>query len=191
MDLNDLYRRTVEEWRARVSGVGDDDWTRATPCSEWDVRALVNHVVGEDLWSEPLVAGATIEEVGDRFAGDLLGDDPLAVADSAAAASAAAVEERLPQGGTVQLSFGEAPVEEYVHQLAADHLVHAWDLAAATGQDRTLDEESVAAVATWFADRAELYREAGVIGAPGQGGDDPQSQLIAAFGRDPETQLHG
>ena len=53
---------------------------------------------------------------------------------------------------------------EYVHQLAADHLIHAWDVAAATGGDTSLDPELVDDVATWFAEREQLYRGAGIIG---------------------------
>ncbi len=49
MDLETLYRRTVESWTARVQTVGADQWTAVTPCADWDVRELVNHVVGEDL----------------------------------------------------------------------------------------------------------------------------------------------
>ena len=58
-------------------GVGEDQWGAPTPCADWDVRELVNHVAGEDLWTAPLLEGSTIEEVGDRFDGDLLGDDPI------------------------------------------------------------------------------------------------------------------
>ena len=71
------------------------------------------------------------------------------------------VAEMLPTGGTVHLSYGEEQMEEYVHQLAADHLIHGWDLAAATGGDTQLDEELVAELAPWFADREELYRRPG------------------------------
>jgi uncharacterized protein (TIGR03086 family) len=117
------------------------------------VRDLVNHVVGEDLWTGPLVEGATIEEVGDRLDGDVLGDEPVARAKEAADRALAAVAQRLPSGGTVQLSYGEEQLDEYLYQLAADHLVHAWDLAAATGADRALDPELVDAVAGWFAHR--------------------------------------
>ena len=56
-------------------------------------------------------------------------------------------------GGTVHLSYGEEQMAEYVHQLAADHLVHAWDLAVATGGDTRLDPHLVAEVAAWFAER--------------------------------------
>jgi hypothetical protein len=83
----------------------------------------------------------------------------------------------------VHLSYGDEDPAEYVHQLSADHLIHGWDLAAATGQDRTLDPELVAEVATWFADREELYRHAGILGPRLEGGGDPQSDLLAAAGR--------
>ena len=53
MDLETLYRRTVEGWTARVEAVGPDQWAAPTPCEDWDVRTLVNHVVGEDAWTEP------------------------------------------------------------------------------------------------------------------------------------------
>jgi uncharacterized protein (TIGR03086 family) len=163
--------------------VSDDDWSAPTPCAEWDVRALVNHVVGEELWTVPLADGATIAEVGDRFDGDLLGDDPRAVGRAAAADAIAAVDRRLPEGGLVHLSFGDVPMEEYVHQLSADHLVHSWDLATATRQDATLDPETVDAVSAWFAEREELYRAAGAVGPAVPGAGDPQSQLLGAFGR--------
>jgi len=183
MELADLHRRSVESWRSRLDAVDDSQWTLPTPCTEWDVRALVNHVVGEELWTVPLVDGATLEEVGDRFEGDVLGDDPTVVGRAAATEAAAAVDRRLPEGGTVQLSFGVVPIEEYVQQLSADHLVHSWDLAVATGQDLSLDLELVRGVSEWFAEREEMYRDAGAVGPAAPAGDDPQSALLAAFGR--------
>ena len=187
MELSELHRRCSEEWAARVAAAASTDvWGRPTPCEGWDVRALVNHVVVEDLWTRPIMERVTIEEVGDRYAGDPLGDEPVRAAADAASDAGSAVREQLPRGGTVHLSFGDAPVEEYVWQVSTDHLVHAWDLAAATGQDRTLDPELVSDVATWFAGREQMYRDAGVIGPrPSGAGEDPQSRLLAAFGRDP------
>jgi uncharacterized protein (TIGR03086 family) len=131
--------------------------------------------------------GSTLEEVGDRFDGDVLGEDPTEVGLAAATEAAAAVDRRMPQGGTVVLSFGEVPIEEYVFQLSADHLVHSWDLAVATGQDLSLDPELVRAVSEWFAEREEMYRAGGVIGPAVPGGDDPQAQLLGAFGRQAPT----
>ncbi len=185
MELNEVHRRAVQEWQRRVEGVGEEQWSSATPCTDWDVRTLVNHVVGEELWTRPLADGATITEVGDRFDGDLLGDEPVAVARRAARQAMAAVDQRLPEGVTVHLSFGDAPIAEYVWQLSADHLVHGWDLATATGQPAVLDPDLVGEIAGWFAEREELYRAAGVIGPRAEGRGDPTSELLAAFGRQP------
>ena len=50
MELADLHRRSVESWRSRLEAVDDSQWSLPTPCTEWDVRALVNHVVSEELY---------------------------------------------------------------------------------------------------------------------------------------------
>lgn len=185
MELKDLHRRAVEGWQARCDAVEPGQWADATPCADWDVRTLVNHVVGEELWTPPIVAGATIAEVGDRFDGDVLGQSPATVIRTAALEALAAVDQRLPAGGIVHLSFGDVPVEEYVLQLTADHLIHSWDLAAATGQSRQLDPDTVAGVAAWFAEHEQPYRDGGAIGPRVETADDPQSQLLGGFGRDP------
>ena len=184
MELADLYRRTVETWTARVDAVPPDRWEAPTPCTEWSVRDLVNHVVGEDAWTVPLVGGATMADVGDSLDGDLLGDEPVGTAVRSAQEAVAVVSERLPAGGTVHLSYGEEDLTEYVRQLATDHLVHAWDLAAATGGDTHLDPDLVDDVASWFADREELYRAGGAIGPRVEAGGDPQTELLARLGRD-------
>jgi uncharacterized protein (TIGR03086 family) len=184
MDLQTLYERTLESWTDRVQAVGPERWDSSTPCSDWDVRALVNHVAGEDLWTEELVRGATIEEVGGRLDGDLLGSDPREAALDAAARASRAVAETLPGHGKVHLSYGDEDIDEYVAQLAADHLIHGWDLAAATGGETDLDPELVSEVAAWFAEREELYRSGGAVGPRLESTSDPQSQLLAAFGRD-------
>jgi uncharacterized protein (TIGR03086 family) len=184
MDLTDLYRRTVETWTARVDGVPAGAWDAPTPCTKWTVRDLVNHVVGEDAWTGPLMRGSTIAEVGDSLDGDLLGDQPAEVARRRADEAVAVVTETLPAGARVHLSYGNEDGEEYVRQLAADHLVHAWDLAAATGGDRTLDADLVTEVSTWFAGREDMYRAGGVIGPRVDADGDPQTELLAGCGRD-------
>ncbi|MEU4391261.1 TIGR03086 family metal-binding protein [Kribbella sp. NPDC023855] len=185
MDVVELHRRTCEDFVRQVAAVRPDQWDNPTPCSDWDVRTLVNHVVGEDRWTVPLMAGRTIEEVGDSLDGDLLGDDPAAAASHAARAAEVAVTEPVLRGSTVQLSYGEESAEEYANQLAADHLVHGWDLAVAIGGDAHLDPEAVAAVASWFKDREELYRGGGAIGPRVEGFSSATESLLGAFGRDP------
>jgi uncharacterized protein (TIGR03086 family) len=184
MDLNTLYHRTVESWADRVNAVAADQWDDPTPCAAWTVRDLVNHVAGEDLWTAPLMEGSTIADVGDRLDGDLLGDDPIKSALAAAWEAKESVARLLPEHPTVHLSYGDESADEYVRQLAADHLVHGWDIAVATGGDTRLDPHLLAEVAAWFAEREELYRAAGAVGARASSDGDPQAELLAAFGRD-------
>ena len=176
MEVPAMLRRSVEEFSARVSQIGDD---------QWEVRDLVKHVLAENLWAPPLFAGSTIGDVGDRFDGDVLGPDPrgswlAASGDALAAADASGAMDR-----TVHLSFGDFPGREYAMQLFADHLIHAWDLARAIGADDRLDAELVGACATWFAGMEDGYRSAGAVGArpPVPDSADPQARLLAMFGR--------
>jgi uncharacterized protein (TIGR03086 family) len=187
VDVGASYRRSVERWAALVAGASSD-WSAPTPCSEWDVRQLVNHMVYEDRWTKPLMEGKTIAEVGDAFEGDLLGDAPTENAIAAAEEALDSVETRLPQGGKVHLSYGEEDLSEYISQLLADHLIHGWDLAAATGQDRTLDPELVDAATAWFRRRQRLYQSIGAVADPPAtaAGGTPQNDLLIAFGRDPD-----
>jgi uncharacterized protein (TIGR03086 family) len=191
MDLVRLHESTVRSWLARVAAVRDDQWALPTPCSEWSVRDLVNHVVGEELWTVPLLAGKTVEDVGDAYDGDLLGAEPISSAEQAAAAAIDAAAKSPPSGGVVHLTYGDDSIENYLHQLCADHLVHGWDLAAATGQSRQLDPNEVAAVAAWFADWEEAYRSSGAVGQRGASGGDTQSDLLAGFGRDANWTVQG
>jgi uncharacterized protein (TIGR03086 family) len=185
----DLYSRSVRAFVDRVDGVGPDQWTNPTPCAEWDVRALINHIVYEQRWSVPLFAGATIAEVGDRFEGDLLGADPSASVRAAADEALAAVADPSVLDRTVHLSFGDTPAAEYLYQLFADHLVHGWDLAVGIDADRTMDPELVRECLHWFGDREQGYRSSGAIGpaVPVPPDATDQDRLIAAFGRDPRA----
>jgi uncharacterized protein (TIGR03086 family) len=181
-----MYRRSIEEFGQRVMAIGAADWSRPTPCSDWSVRDLVRHLVYEELWAPPLLAGATVAEIGDRFEGDLLGDDPqVAWKEAAAAASAAGSEEVLDR--IVHLSFGDFPGQEYLGQLTADHVIHAWDLARGIGAQERLDPELVEFVHAFMAPQVDQWRAAGVFAAavPVPGDADLQSKLLAATGRTP------
>src|SRR5918994_5088960 len=109
MDAVDLFDRACKEFDSRVAVVQPDQWSHFTPCSEWDVRALVNHVTVEDLWVPPLLEGSTIEQVGDRFDGDQLGDDPQAAWRDAMSAATAAAKALDSVDTTVHISAGDVP----------------------------------------------------------------------------------
>ncbi|MGW0433046.1 TIGR03086 family metal-binding protein [Micromonospora sp. NPDC003197] len=187
MALLATYRRSLNEFTDRVGQVGSGQWTAPTPCADWDVRTLVNHVVGEDRWTVPMFTGATIAEVGDRFDGDLLGVDAAGAARDAAAQADLAVSAPGALDRIAHLSAGDTPAREYLHQLLAEHLVHGWDLAVAIGAAPRLDADAVRYCLDWFADRVPLYRDNDLIDArvevPAEATD--QDRLIAGFGREP------
>jgi len=182
----DMYRRSVEEFGQRVMAIGAGDWSRPTPCTDWSVRDLVRHLVYEELWAPPLLAGATIADIGDRFEGDILGDDPqVAWKEAAAHALAAASPGSLRR--TVHLSFGDFPGQEYLGQLTADHVIHAWDLARGINADDRLDPDLVQFVYDFMAPQADQWAAAGVfapkVDVPADA--DAQSRLLALSGRTP------
>lgn len=168
-----------------MQAVGDDQWGASTPDADWDVRALVNHLVNEERWAPPLLAGTTIAEVGDRFDGDLLGDDPKAAWAAAAEACVAAAGADGALERIVHLSFGDFPGEFYLSQLVADHAIHAWDLALSIGADEALDPELVEWVYAFIAPQADQWHAAGVFGAPLEAppGADLQTKLLRLTGR--------
>jgi uncharacterized protein (TIGR03086 family) len=183
MDVITLFERSLRRWTSLVSGLDHEQWSLPTPCTEWTVRELVNHVVAEERWAAPLLERRTIAEVGSRFDGDLLGADPIGSASQAAAAARQAVAEQVPAGGQVHLSYGDEYVDEYIRQLALDHLVHAWDLAAATSRDAALDADLLAEAETWLSANAEMLLASGLFGQPQPATGDRLGNLLAATGR--------
>lgn len=185
-DLVALFARAVDQFGPQLAAVGDR-WQEPTPDTEWDVRALANHVIAEDLWAPPLLQGLTIAQVGDRFDGDQLGDDPAAAWSAAAAASIAAVSGDGALDRTVHVSFGDISGREYVSQLTCDHLIHGWDLARALGADESLDAELVDFAYEFLSPQIDGWRRAGVFGPAVElpAGASPQNRLLALTGRQP------
>ena len=187
-DLVELHGRCGQRFAALVAGVGPGQWHDSTPCSQWDVRTLVHHLLYEQRWVPMLLEGLTIEQVGDRFEGDLMGDAvpawPGLLASSIDQAHAA-VAQPGALDRIVHLSFGDASGREYVIQLTADLAIHAWDLARATGQDDTLDPGAVAVLLPWTEANADLVAASGVFGSPVEAGADAPDdvRLLGLLGR--------
>lgn len=184
-ELVSLYAASLDELDRRVRGVAEGAWHQPTPCAEWDVRDVVNHVVGENLWVPELLGGRTIAEVGDRYDGDVLGSDPVEAWSSSAQAARTAASAADPDA-VVHLSFGDVPAREYLWQLTTDATVHAWDVARGTGQAEGLEDDLVGHVLAWFREQEEAYRGAGVIGPMVDAGPHGGiAELLGRFGRDP------
>jgi uncharacterized protein (TIGR03086 family) len=184
-DLQELYRRACERYGEHVHAIRDDQWKSPTPCSEWDVTALVNHLITEVAWVPPLVGGRSVADVGGELSGDLGGDDPGGAWDRYAPASIEAVAEPGAMERTVQLTKRQIPASEYTTEVFVDLLIHGWDLARAIGADETLDPESVELVYQQMKPHEDELNSSGVFGThvTPPDGADTQTQLLAVFGR--------
>lgn len=185
MDIAEVHTRALGATRGYVAGVQDSQWGAPTPCEDWDVRTLVNHVVSGNEWAAALAAGWTIDEVGDRLDGDILGDDPLEAYDASAERAGAAFRAPGALEAPCAVSYGPVPGEVYAGHRVLDLLVHGWDLATATGQDATLDPRLVTAGLVVLLPQAELLAASGAFGAPTDLGEDadPQARLLGLTGR--------
>lgn len=138
-------------WRLAGAGVdnvleliGAEDWARWTPCTDWNVRDLVNHLVGSNLRHIALLRGGSEREFWRVRAEErVLRDDPLADWKESADALDAAFAEPgvMDRPINYRLRTGRA----LLHGRVFDVTVHTWDLAQAVGADSTLDERLVAA----------------------------------------------
>ena len=186
-ELARIHRIAVEGLVANVEKIGDDQWHLPTPNTEWDVRALVEHLVGGTVWVPPLMRGETIAEIGDRFNGDLVGDDPKGAFRAAAAEAVAAVSEPGATERSVDLSRGTAPAADYILERIGDAGMHTWDLARALGVDETIDPDVVAYGRQLLARVGDEWRSYGALGpiVPTPPGASEQDLFIAESGRTP------
>ena len=185
VELPSVHERALEHTGRYVTSVKDGQWHDPTPDEEWDVRTLVNHVVSGNFWVAPLVEGKTIEEVGDRYEGDLLGDNPVAAYEQSAKEAAAAVNAPGAMQASCAVSYGPVPGEVYVGHRFIDVLIHGWDLAKATGQDTTLPADLVEAAFEVVEPQRDLLAASGMFGSDVKvpEGADRQTQLLAELGR--------
>ena len=180
-----MFLRSVEEFDARVQTVTRDHMDKPTPCSDWNVHDLLNHVVNEDRWVKPLLEGKTIEEVGNSLDGDLLGDDAQLAWKHASEEAKTAAQESGATERIVHLSFGDFSGGDYLDQVTADHLIHGWDLAMGAGCNVNLDNELMEHVFAWATPIEDVLKGSGSYGEKIEPPDDAdlQTRLLAVFGR--------
>jgi uncharacterized protein (TIGR03086 family) len=139
----ELLVLAIDEFGRRLRLVGPDDWTRSTPCTEWDVRALVNHVVGANVRYELSLHGASTAQVEATRTVDHLGDDPFGAFIATSAAMVAAFHEDGALDGTHHHVTGDRTGRELLAMRILDLAVHGWDLARAIGTDEAMDNDVV------------------------------------------------
>lgn len=166
-----------------VKGVTSDDLSKPTPCSELDVRGLLNHVIGGlEMLRVAAEGGKPPMPEGDQF-----GSDPGAAYDERRASLLTVLRGDGVLERNWELPFGTMPGSMMAGIAFMEHLTHAWDLAKATGQDTTLPADLVTECAEIVAPMDAMLRMPGVCGPAVSVGADAseQDKFIAFMGRQP------
>jgi len=177
-----------------VHAIGEDDWHAPTPDTEWDVAALLGHLIEEHRYAAPLVHGQDLDSARmivegsrklpvDGGVGANLAEewDEAAVESSDAFAGDGALDR------DVALSRGATPARQYIAEMTFDLVVHGWDLARAVGRDIEFPPEVVEHVyeqAKGFGDLSGSGYFAKPVAVP----DDAPTldKLMGLTGRDPD-----
>lgn len=177
LDQLTMFERAADGALARIAAVQPAQRCAPTPCSEWDVDALLEHMAGGPAY---LLAALDLPA---PTATDVETYRAAVAACSAALRAPGALERRCQSPAGFEWSVAEAAAGT-----AMDQLVHTWDLAVATGGNRTLDTEVVDAVVAMFVPQMpEVGRAAGLVGPAVTIADDASAQdrLLGAMGRQP------
>ncbi|MFC4590357.1 TIGR03086 family metal-binding protein [Sphaerisporangium corydalis] len=130
---------------ARVLGaVPSEQWSRPTPCSEWDVRQLVNHMTRGNLNYVFLLQGGGRAEFLRLRDADALGSDPVGAYTRSVRACAEAFGRPGALRQVLDYPLGEVTGRQALAVRTTDSVVHTWDLARAVGTDDELDPGLVA-----------------------------------------------
>jgi len=148
MDPIAMCERTLQGAERMVASLRPDELSKPTPCSEWNVRQVVEHMTGVN-WAFAGAAGGQRPEGGGAGHGGgaaASGDDVAGAYAASARAALAAWSAPGTLERTLTLPFGQMPGAQAIGFNIGDQLMHTWDLSKATGRDRTLDPEVSEAV---------------------------------------------
>lgn len=194
--LEDL--RAVTEWAARIYDNIDPDTQGSlpTPCTDWDVRVLMVHVVA---WNRLFAAGLLGIDAPDSIVTAALattpgsaGPVPDLVGDLAGHAYRTSAHELIAvfsldgsEEAMCRLPGGDLPAGTVFTMALAENIVHAWDLAVATGQDPTMPAAVVGPLERAIANLPIDRTRGSLFGPPlaVDPGAPRQEQLLAFLGR--------
>lgn len=163
MQLHSLMDSAAKPAIEVVRNIRPEQLGAPTPCAEYDVRRLLNHL----LYWGPALDGTAADEPrsaeGEREA-DLTRDD-WATATTAQVARLAEVWSR-PESwqGTANLAGAEMPAGMLGGMVLCELVLHAWDLARATGARLDVPDAVAEAVREVLAGMAEYGRQMGAFG---------------------------
>jgi uncharacterized protein (TIGR03086 family) len=187
VDVRELVRRASSATGAVIARIGGQDWQRPTPCSEWTVRDIVEHLVANNRRNAAQARGQAPAQ-DNAVDGDLAG----AFADSADACMAAIAPEDVLDREFDLGRVGMLPGRVALSIHFADTLVHGWDLAVARGEEHRLDDslaEVALRITSKFPDAPHVRGDGAAFAQPveAHAGAGPGERLLAWLGRDPSA----
>jgi uncharacterized protein (TIGR03086 family) len=178
-----MMQRVVDQTTDIVDNVTSDQLGNATPCAEWSVKDVLNHIVGgSTMFAISAEQGSVPDDViGRLMGGDCLGDDYKA-AWATSSARAMAAFDGADMSKMVQLPFGEMPLGVALNIAIFDVATHALDLAQATDQQFSDTELLEGALAIASQMITPELRQPGVFGPEQPCAEDaPAAQRLLAF----------
>jgi uncharacterized protein (TIGR03086 family) len=142
-ELVELFAVGQREFGARVHAIGER-WAAPTPNSKWTVADLVDHLIDEQRWVQPLLDGQDLHTAGEIVAGTRDPGDRVVAWEEAARLSYRCVSADGALSRTVELSYGDTPATDYIAEMIFDLAVHSWDLGTALAYDQALPGDLVA-----------------------------------------------
>jgi uncharacterized protein (TIGR03086 family) len=132
----EILERAFASTRGVLGNVTPAQLDESTPCASWDVRALVNHIVGGTHYFAGSVRG---DFEPSAVAPDFAAGDFMAGFDDGAAQAVAAFGAPGNAEKMITLPFATLPGATFMGIAATDSFAHGWDLARSTGQPTDLD----------------------------------------------------
>jgi uncharacterized protein (TIGR03086 family) len=136
---SELLSQAMASTGAVLAGVSKDQLDETTPCASWQVRELINHVVGGATYFA--VTAETGEAPAREDEPDFCDGDFMAEFKTGAARAVKAFDADGVMDKTLKLPFAELPGGVFVNIATSDTFTHGWDLAKATGQSTDLNPE--------------------------------------------------
>jgi uncharacterized protein (TIGR03086 family) len=180
-EISDRYRKNAASLTKLIEQVPPDAWEKPSPCEGWKARDVIRHVVETTGWFLDRAGG----KVADGPSPD---DDPLGAWTNARDTMQKALDDPAMASTEYDTPMGRSTLEQTVGTFGVgDLVVHAWDLARATGLDERLDPDEVHRLYETMKPNDEMLRQSGVFGPKVDVPDDAdeQTKLIAFTGRTP------
>jgi uncharacterized protein (TIGR03086 family) len=186
-DLRPLHERASQRFVQLVEAIPAERWPASTPCSEWNLRALVDHVVRWNTFVPLFLTGRELAEIPAAFEQDVLTDDPVSGAAASARAAVAAFEAPGALEKVVRHPYGKMRGAQLVYLRLFDNTIHAWDLARALGRPFEIESAIVDVLYTTSLTQREQIRASGHFGAAEVDvgpSADTQTRLLGLLGRE-------